>query len=68
MFSEKELKAQMVRKGFTQEQLAKEIGISTKTLNLKIKSGNFKISEAQAIANVLGIEDLSPIFFAEVVT
>lgn len=68
MFSEKELKAQMVRKGFTQERLAKEIGISTKTLNLKIKSGNFKISEAQAIANVLGIEDLSPIFFAEVVT
>ena len=68
MFSAKELKAQMARRGFTQEQLAKEIGISTKTLNLKIKSGNFKISEAQAIANVLGIEDLSPIFFAEAVT
>lgn len=68
MFSAKELKAQMARRGFTQEQLAKEIGISTKTLNLKIKSGNFKISEAQAIANVLSIDDLSTIFFAEKVT
>ena len=65
MYSAKELKAQMVRRGFTQERLAKEIGISIKTLNLKIKSGNFKLSEVQAIANALDLEDLNPIFFAE---
>lgn len=65
MYSAKELKAQMARRGFTQERLAKEIGISVKTLNLKIKSGNFKLSEVQAIANALDLEDLNPIFFAE---
>ena len=63
MYSAKELKAQMARRGFTQERLAKEIGISVKTLNLKIKSGNFKLSEVQAIANALDLEDLNPIFF-----
>lgn len=68
MYSAKELKAQMVRRGFTQERLAKEIGISIKTLNLKIKSGNFKLSEVQAIANALDLEDVNPIFFAEKVT
>lgn len=68
MYSAKELKAQMARRGFTQERLAKEIGISIKTLNLKIKSGNFKLSEVQAIANALDLEDLNPIFFAERVT
>lgn len=68
MYSAKELKAQMVRRGFTQERLAKEIGISIKTLNLKIKSGNFKLSEVQAIANALKLEDVNPIFFAEKVT
>ena len=68
MYSAKELKAQMVRRGFTQERLAKEIGISIKTLNLKIKSGNFKLSEVQAIANALELEDVNPIFFAEKVT
>ena len=62
MYSAKELKAQMARRGFTQERLAKEIGISVKTLNLKIKSGNFKLSEVQAIANALDLENLIQFF------
>ena len=64
MFSATELKAQMVRKGFTQEKLANAIGITTKTLNLKIKSGKFQRSEIQDIINVLEISDPNPIFFA----
>lgn len=64
MFSATELKAQMVRKGFTQEKLANAIGITTKTLNLKIKCGKFQLGEVQAIIKVLEISDPNPIFFS----
>lgn len=63
MFSMNELKAQMVRKGFTQEQLAREIGIAPKTLYLKMKSGKFGTDEVQEIMRVLEISDPTPIFF-----
>lgn len=65
MFSAKELKAQIVRQGYTQERLAKDIGISQKTLYLKMKSGNFLTEEVSKIMEVLNIEDPVPIFFVK---
>ena len=41
MFNASELKAQIARRGYTQEKLAKEIGITPKTLGIKIKTGKF---------------------------
>lgn len=52
--------------GFTQEQLAKEIGISEATLNAKLNNKfNFKADEIDAICRVLDIsnEEIGEYFF-----
>ena len=64
-FSSNELKAQIARKGYTQERLAKEIGIAPETLSRKMKLGVFKTDEVMKIMKILDIEDPSPIFFAK---
>lgn len=63
LFSPLELRAQMVRKGYTQERLAKEMGITPKTLYLKMKNGKFGTDEVSRIMDVLCIKDPVPIFF-----
>lgn len=63
MFCANEFRAQLVRKGYTQQRLANEIGISAKTLTLKIKSGKFGTDEVQKIMKALDIRDPNPIFF-----
>lgn len=63
MFSAPELKAQMARRGYTQERLAREIGVTPKTLYLKMKSGKFGTDEVTQIMRVLDIQDPVPIFF-----
>lgn len=64
MFQEKELKAEMARKGINKKQLAKEIGMSTKTLYLKMKTGKFGIDEVEKIMRVLDLKSPMSIFFA----
>jgi len=63
-----ELKAAMVRKGYTQKALAKELGISEKTLYERIKNKRFGSEEIETIIHVLEISDPMPIFFDGVVT
>lgn len=59
------LKALMVEKGFTQEQLAKKLGISEQSLNYKINNKReFKASEIQALTKILDVQDVDLIFFA----
>lgn len=59
------LKALMVEKGFTQEQLAKKLGISEQSLNYKINNKReFKASEIQALTKSLDVQDVDSIFFA----
>lgn len=65
MFSANELKAEITRRGYTQERLAKEIGITPKTLCIKMKTGKFGTDEVSKIMEVLKIEDPVPIFFAQ---
>lgn len=59
-----ELRAEMVRKGFTQASLAAEIGVSPKTLSAKFKKGVFDSDEMQRMVDVLAIKDPARIFFA----
>lgn len=54
----------MVRKGFNQKTLAYAIGITPKTLYLKMKSGKFGTDEVNKIMKILDIHDPTPIFFA----
>lgn len=56
MINTKKLKATMVEKGYTQELLAKEIGMSKNTLNAKINGkSKMYVDEAYAICEALRI-------------
>lgn len=60
------LKSKRALNGFTQESMAKEIGISTKTYNRKeLKISEFTISEVINISKLLKLspKDINLIFF-----
>ncbi|MBR5289342.1 MAG: DUF739 domain-containing protein [Clostridia bacterium] len=59
------LKGEMVKAGYTQAKLAKELGISSKTFYLKLKKGVFNSNEIDAMIDLLGISDPVGIFFAK---
>ena len=60
MVNTKELKAAIVRAGYTQEDVAKKIGISTYTFGLKAKNkSKFDVVQAMEICEILGIHDKS---------
>lgn len=54
-------------KGYTQEELAKELGMALRTFHVKEKNpSNFKVSEVKKLAQIL---EVSPaIFFEDEVT
>lgn len=57
------IRAAMILKGYTQEQIAKTIGMGVSTFNLKINgTREFSISEGKIIANKLGTT-LDGLFF-----
>lgn len=65
-----EIKAQMKRKGMTQEKLAEKLNINPSTLNRKINNvegENLTVREATLIVSVLQIppELIENIFFAK---
>lgn len=54
------LLGRMREKGFTQERLAKELGISACSLNLSLNNKrNFKQDEMLAISKIIGIPNKS---------
>lgn len=59
-----ELKAAMVRKGLTQADVAKAIGISNKTFYEHMKKGVFGSDEIEKLINLLDIKDPLNVFFA----
>lgn len=69
MVNTRELKAEMARAGYTNESLAKEIGMTPTTFGRKANNeSKFDIIEANSICVVLGITDnarKSLIFLAE---
>jgi DNA-binding XRE family transcriptional regulator len=44
------LEAERVSRGYTEEMIAKKLGISEQAYHLRMKSGTFELSEAQALA------------------
>lgn len=61
-------KAALTKKGYTQEKLAREIGISPRTLTNRLKTGDFGAIEIEKITKTLSIENPCDIFFAGMVT
>ena len=62
------LRAKFTENGMTQEEVAMKIGMSPKTLSLKIKTGKFGLDEADKLIELLKIEEPERIFFAEEVS
>jgi transcriptional regulator with XRE-family HTH domain len=63
-----EFKAAMVRKGYTQKDLAKALGLSEKTFGERLKRKTFGSDEIEKLITILNISDPMPIFFSNVVT
>lgn len=65
MVDTKILKAAFVEKGLTQAEAAAAIGISSKTLSLKMNNkAIFGTDEIEALTKLLDIDDPMKIFFA----
>ena len=65
MVNTKILKATYVEKGLTQAEVAEAIGISSKTLSLKMNNkAIFGTDEIEALTKFLDIADPMKIFFA----
>lgn len=63
------LKALIMERGFTQEEVAKHLGISVQSLNAKINNKReFKASEITIMIDLLKITDVSAIFFNQKVS
>ena len=62
------LKAEMVKNGYTQQSLAKELGISSRTFYNKLKSGDFGCKEIDIMIPLLNLKDPASIFFTNKVT
>lgn len=60
----KELKVLLIRNNMTQAELAQAIGVAPATLSRKLNKGQLTLNDANAIINVLKIDDPVPIFFA----
>lgn len=62
------LKAEIVRNGMTQGQVANRIGMSATTFSQKIRNNGFGLDEADKLVALLGIHDPGAIFFSQKVT
>ena len=63
----RELRARMVYYNRLQREIAKDIGVSSKTFGVKLQKGDFKISEVHALMKAipLTMQDVEKIFFAK---
>lgn len=68
MVDTSKLKAAWVAKGKTQEDVAKIIGVSNKTMSCRMKKGVFGSDEMERMIKALDISNPSEIFFANLVT
>ncbi len=68
MLNKNKLKAEIVKNGMTQKQVAKLLGMSEKTFISRMKRGVFGTDEAETMIKELHIEDPVSIFFANAVT
>jgi len=65
MIKTDKLRGIIVENGYSQMDVAKQIGIAPKTFYEKMKSGIFGSDEIQVMIDMLHIEDPVSIFFAQ---
>ena len=58
------IQRKIVENGMTQQQVAKEIGMTAKTFCDKMKTGKFGLDEADKMIKLLKIEEPARYFFA----
>ena len=63
MLDREKLQQQMTRQGYNSEDVAKNLGISTKFFNYKLKTGDFGLDEAYRLVELLEIIRPETIFF-----
>ena len=68
MLNKNALRAEIVRNGITQKEVAKMIGVSEKTFISRMSKGVFGTDEAEIMVRELGIKNPIEIFFAPEVT
>lgn len=68
MLDRNALKAEIVRNGKTQKDIAAELNMSEKTFISRMKKGVFGTDEVEKMITVLKIADPQSIFFAKEVT
>ena len=68
MIDRNALRAEIVRNGLTQKDVAKMIGISEKTFIARMNRGAFGTDEAEIMIRELKIKTPAKIFFANQVT
>lgn len=64
MIKTDELRGIIAKRGFSQSDIAKKIGITPKTFYEKMKVGIFGSDEIQVMIDVLKIDNPAEIFFA----
>lgn len=65
MFDGKALRAEMVRNGYNNMTLAKELGITPRTFSTRLKTGDFGSKEIEIMISVLKLQNPMEIFFAK---
>ena len=68
MFDKNALRAEIVRNGLTQKEVAKKLKLSEKTFISRMKSGVFGTDEVEILIRELNIRDPMAIFFTNQVT
>lgn len=68
MLNRNALKAEIVKNGLTQKDVAEMLGISEKTFISRMKKGAFGTDEAAIMIRNLDIQNPAAIFFANEVT
>jgi transcriptional regulator with XRE-family HTH domain len=65
MILTQEIKARMTAKEITQEELARKLGITSKTLGTRFKTKIFPSDEIDSIIKILDIKNPMDIFFVD---
>lgn len=68
MLNVRELRAEMIRNGYNNRTMAKELGISSRTFTNRLRTGNFESMEIEIMIKKLNLENPIDIFFAHGVT
>lgn len=68
MINQKILREMWINKGYTQDEVAKEIGLQVRTFRNRIKKGTLTTNDIDRLVDLLDIKNPTPIFFIQCVT